>query len=130
MMFVFLMSKFGIAAIVLALVVYVALVTVFVTWSSKQLNDATAKFESWLPRWVSENGWKLVEFRSDRGPNKRIWLSRKDTLYLWFVVRDQQAKEHIGWASYNFGPFSSGQINIRWETENPPQHSNGPITIK
>lgn len=130
MMFVFLMSKFGIAAVVLAMVVYVVLIATFTTWSSKRFNEAADKFESWLPRWVSENGWQLVEYRRDRGPNKLIWFSRRDTLYLWFVVRDLQEKEHIGWASYNFGPFSNGQINIRWETNDPPQHINTPITIK
>ncbi len=124
MMFVFLMSKFGIAAVVLALIVYVTLVTTLMTWSSKRLNDATAKFENWLPQWVRENGWQLVEYRNDRGPNKLLWLSRRNTLYLWFVIRDQHKKEHTAWASYNFGLLSSGQINIRWETSEPPPKAN------
>ncbi|MBS1788063.1 MAG: hypothetical protein JST85_10095 [Acidobacteria bacterium] len=124
-MFVFLMSLFGIAAIVLALVVYVVLITTFMTWGSKLLNEATAKFENWLPQWVRENGWQLVEYRNDRGPNKLIWLSRRDTLYLWFVIRDQQEKEHVGWASYNYGPLGSGLISIRWESPEPPRNANG-----
>lgn len=131
MMFVFLMSKFGITAVVLALIVYVVLITVFMTWSSKLLNDATAKFEHWLPQWVKENGWQLVEYRSDRGPNKIIWLSRRDTLYLWFIIRDQQEKEHTGWASYNFNPlFGSNKVTVHWETTVPDQYRETLIVLK
>ncbi|HQR35431.1 MAG TPA: hypothetical protein PLK30_22015 [Blastocatellia bacterium] len=123
MMFVFLMSKLGIAVVVLALIVYVALITMFMTWYSKRLNDATAKFENWLPQWVSQNGWQLIEYHSSP-PNKLIGLIHKNKLYLWFVIRDQHKKEHKGLASYNLGLLSSGQINVLWETSEPPQQAN------
>jgi hypothetical protein len=125
----FLMSKFSIAVIVMFMVVFLLLVTTFMTWGSHRLNSAIAKFEAWLPQWVSESGWQLVEYTNETGPGSNSWLPRRDSLYLRFVIRDHQKNEYVGWASYNINLIGSGQINVRWETSEPPHNRENPISL-